>query len=223
MRYGTALTLCSLVLALGCEKSTPAPAPAVSEPPAQPKMSVPAEVVLAPNPPKVIVPPAPAGPPVPIEAVAVLPFTGDWDRPDTAIPKDEWAKKTRQHTEMVEDRLANQFVAKSELVTFKIIPPKVIRSRKASAPTSAESLLELGKELKVGAVLTGAVGSNGQLTLQLVDVPSGELLWGGASNFIFRVIGTQWVVDYYEEQHLKVVTEVAGVVGAVNKKRSARP
>jgi hypothetical protein len=114
----------------------------------------------------------------PIEVVAILPFTGHWDRPSALPNEDDWEKKSRQLVEMFEDRLATAFVDAPAAAPWKLIPPQVPRSGRG-AGQRAGSPLDVGTELGAGAVLTGAVTSKGHLSLQLLDVPSGVLLGGG--------------------------------------------
>jgi TolB-like protein len=106
-------------------------------------------------------------------SIAIMPFSGDWRPPGL---KEDWVEKNRYFIETsLPASIAKEIVAKASPGTVKVIATHEVRDRKL--PEKSPSPQQFGQNLNVSAVLSGKVGPDGGLTLQLIAVNSGELLW----------------------------------------------
>jgi TolB-like protein len=108
-----------------------------------------------------------------LDSVAVLPFSGQWNKPDVA--SDDWSEKVRSLLEVViPDSLTKGLVENTAPNSLRIIATEVVRE----SQSREKSALATGKALNVATVLSGRLVKDGQLSVQLIAVDSGELLWG---------------------------------------------
>lgn len=150
--------------------------------------------------------------------MAILLSINQWAKP--SLPSDDaWEKLTRQLIELYQDNLATAFAEKSAASPWRVIPPRAVLSRLGGAGGDHPPL-ELGVKCNAGAVLVGAVNGKGQLSLQLLEVPSGELLWGMDSRFTYQEGGLRYALDFPSEDIPKVVRGVAQALARVNEGRS---
>jgi TolB-like protein len=109
----------------------------------------------------------------PARSIAVMPFSGDW-RPPGAKDREGWAEKSRFFIEVsLPDSIVKDVVTRAPPGKVKVIATHEVRQRKLPE----KSPQQIGKDLEVSAVLSGNVSPDGGLTLQLIAVKSGELLW----------------------------------------------
>ena len=109
-------------------------------------------------------------------SIAIMPFAGEW-RPPNA--NKDWAEKYKYFIEVsLPDSIAKDLVAHAAPGTIKVIATHEVRDRKLPE----KSPQQIGKDLEVAAVLSGRVSPDGQLTLQLIAVKTGELLWSNTFN-----------------------------------------
>jgi len=117
----------------------------------------------------------------PIDSLAILPFTGQMTKPDIATAE-TWPATVRNLLEdILPDLLTTDVVEQAPPHSMKVIATEVVRERKLTGKPAQQS----GAELKVGAVLAGKLADDGQLSMQLLSVESGELLWGKTYSLSF--------------------------------------
>jgi hypothetical protein len=135
------------------------------------------------------------------DSLAILPFTGDWsNRPIDG--GDDWPEKSRHFlTVRLPDDLSRNIVDTVPAGSLKVIAPQAVRDRMAPALTA----LENGRALKVAVVLSGKVSPGGELTLQLIDVESAELLWSNTYSLIGVGGSPRWVNANYESEIVRAV------------------
>jgi hypothetical protein len=154
----------------------------------------------------------------PIRVVAILPITNQWNMPYPGWGKEsEWEKQSHIIIELFEDRLATAFVETPVPAPWRLIPTRATPSRSAR---EGDAPLERGSKLGAGAVLTGVVSGKGQLNLQLLEVPSGAVLWAMNSKFTYKEDSSSWAIDYPHEDLPKVVTGVSEAIARANNGRS---
>jgi len=141
----------------------------------------------------------------PLDSVAILPFTGQWDKPDVANP--DWPQKVRSLLEvLLPDTLSKGLVEQAPPGSLRIIATEVVRDRKLSSQSSLES----GKALNVAAVLSGRVAADGKLSIQLIAVDSGELLWGKTYQLMFTLnpLSSMYVIGPGNEDYADIIKNV---------------
>ncbi len=110
------------------------------------------------------------------DSVAVLPFTGEWQ---PAAAGENWPDRKREYLEKtLPDALSAQVAAKTS-GRVKVMATHDIRNMGPGRQPR-----QIGRELNIRAVLSGEVSKEGRLTLQLISVGSGELLWSNTYTFV---------------------------------------
>jgi TolB-like protein len=110
------------------------------------------------------------------QSVAVLPFTGDW-RPQQEAG--DWQERRRLFLEStIPDAVTKDLVAHAQPGSLKVIATHEIRMHIGQDRSPSN----VGTMLGVRAVVSGKVNRDGLLTVQLIAVPSGELLWSQSYN-----------------------------------------
>jgi TolB-like protein len=145
------------------------------------------------------------GPSQPIDSFAVLPFTGQWDKP--AAAQDNWPERVRGLLEeIIPDAISSDVVEQAPSGTLKVIPTTTAREKKLIGQPAQEA----GKTLKVGAVLAGKVTGGGELSVQLVEVKSGALLWGNTYNLFFGFSEEHgsWRINIQDQDRQDIVWNV---------------
>ena len=112
------------------------------------------------------------------DSLAVLPFTGEWSNPAGA--KDDWADRRREFLQVTLPDALSREIAKESKGAVKVMATHDIRGRH----NAQGSPRNLGREINVRAVLSGQVSKDGRLTLQLISVNSGELLWSNTYDLV---------------------------------------
>jgi len=105
-------------------------------------------------------------------SLAILPFTGDWEPPGA---KGDWqAQRSHFLAVTIPDAIAKDVVNSVDRSRLKVIATHEVRDRDH---VQNESPRQAGTQLDVRAVLSGKVDKDGRLNIQLIAVPSGELIW----------------------------------------------
>jgi hypothetical protein len=146
-----------------------------------------------------------ANPANPIDSLAILPFTGQIPKPTIATAA-TWPQTVRQFLEVVlPEMLTADITEKPAANSLRVIAAESVRERKFAARTAQE----VGKELRVGAVLTGKTIDD-QLLIQLIGVDSGELLWSHSYplNFGFSEEYGTWRLSLLDSDREQIVSSV---------------
>jgi TolB-like protein len=143
----------------------------------------------------------------PLDSVAILPFTGQWAKPDSAGP--DWPQKMQSLLEtLIPDSLAKGLVEKAAPGSLRVIANEVVRG----VHSPDKSAIAIGKALNVAAVLSGRVAADGQLSVQLVAVDSGSLLWGKTYQLNYtlnpQILQVTFRVSINPEDHDDIVKNV---------------
>jgi TolB-like protein len=118
------------------------------------------------------------------DSLAVLPFTGDW-HPQGA--RDDWPEKCSHFLSVsIPDAVAKDVVEHAGGNKLRVIATHEVRGRKPND----QSPRQAGRDLGVQAVLSGKVSKDGLLSIQLIAVESGELLWGKTYQLTVDQAGT---------------------------------
>ena len=139
-------------------------------------------------------------------SIAVMPFSGDW-RPQGV--KEGWPEKSRYFIEVsLPDSIAKDIVTKAPPGTVKVIATHEVRERKLPE----KSPQQIGKDLEVNAVLSGKVSPDGGLTLQLIAVKSGELLWSNTYSLGVNENGNPRSLEFHHHAEItgKVIQNLTG-------------
>ena len=190
------LIACVVLSGIGCNRTPPADSDADARPPATDR-------------------------PRHLGSLAVLPFAGRYDPPEAVGDETEWGRKIKQlNKEILPDEISNRFATKAKPESLKLIPASVVRSRPAeSGKGGAESPQAVGKRFGVDTVLATTVGSKGQLSAQLLDVSTGELLWGKTYQLVFKGNFLHWAVDFPDIEEEDIVDNV---VRTLSERRGAK-
>ena len=118
------------------------------------------------------------------DSLAVLPFTGDW-HPQGA--KDDWEEKCSHFLSVsIPDAVTKEVVEHAGRNKLRVIATHEVRGQKPNG----QSPRQAGRELGVRAVLSGKASKDGKLSIQLIDVETGELLWGKTYQLTVDQAGT---------------------------------
>jgi TolB-like protein len=151
-----------------------------------------------------------SGPPRTV--LAVLPFTGMWEKPGDAIGADWNENVHTMLTTTLPNSLIEAFLKKSSAGGFSVLSLDTARSRLEATKVAwdAEARQVLPDDVK--AVLTGKLASDGKLTVQLVDAESGHLLWSKTYQLALDANLLQNRVNFglLTKDHAELVDEVCG-------------
>jgi TolB-like protein len=113
----------------------------------------------------------------PRTSLAILPFSGTWDKPGDAIGADWDGKVSEMLSTTLPTSLAEAILAKSLKSNVTILSTDTVKERLKAAKVSPDAEARRVLPETVKAVLVGHVAKDGKLTVQLVDAESGNLLW----------------------------------------------
>jgi TolB-like protein len=106
--------------------------------------------------------------------------------------------------------LIEAFLRKSSTGEFPVLSLDTTRSKLEAANVAPDAEARRVLPIEVRAVLTGKVAGDGQLTVQLVDAETGNLLWSKTYQMVLEWNQFQGRINFglLAKDHMEVVDEV---------------